>query len=316
MEGVYFDLAISNTTTLLLSLRNAPVDTTKSNTATFEITGSPLSLENAGHLSFHSVALSGIAAPPVSLLARVDMEEYILLPNSSSLVSVRRGDLDASRDHNARIIAPMTDNHGRGVVELEGVWLSKGAKLVRVEGSLLTDETEEEDDLQAENENIGGKHRLGLSRLMAGSGQREKLADSSDEEGDDVTRTNGERRKVLEIITDTPGSLGGKSKGRRTGGADGLLAGVMGWEYLLGDMFGVDHVGISVEGICLVQNCLGGVGEPSGMGDVFFRRSVSPTCSLVMGVEVLGNINIVTVDPKTPNTMNTLGCFTPTFQTW
>lgn len=271
---MYFDLTISNTTTLLLSLRNSPDYAVRGRTAISRATASPSPLINAGHLSFHSAALSGVAARPISLLARVDMEEYVLLPNSSSLVSVRLGDLDPSKDHNVRIIAPMTDDHGRGVIEMDGIWVSKGAKLLRVEGSPLDEEVEDEDGLHAENENIGEKHRLGLSRLIASSARGKTLEDISEEEDDDAARPNGERRKVLEVITDSPGSFGGKNRGRRTGGADGLLAGVMGWEYLLGEMFGTDHVGISVDGMCLIQNCIGGAGEPSGMGDVFFRRLV------------------------------------------
>lgn len=83
---------------------------------------------------------------------------------------------------------------------------------------------------------------------------------------------NRERRKVLEVVTDSPGSFTRKQRSQRSGGADGLLAGVMGWEYLLGEMFGADHVGIGVDGMCLTQDCIGGTGSPAGMGDVFFRR--------------------------------------------
>ena len=54
----------------------------------------------------------------------------------------------------------------------------------------------------------------------------------------------------------------------------GLLAGGMGWEYLLGEIFGADHVGVGVDGMGLTQDCIGGVCEPSGIGDVFFRRLV------------------------------------------
>ena len=93
---------------------------------------------------------------------------------------------------------------------------------------------------------------------------------TSDE--DEIPIEIQERKKILEVITDSPGSLSGRQRGRRTGGADGLLAGVMGWEYLLGEMFAADHVGIGVDGMCLTQNCVGGTGQPAGMGDVFFRR--------------------------------------------
>jgi hypothetical protein len=46
----------------------------------------------------------------------------------------------------------------------------------------------------------------------------------------------------------------------------------MGWEYLLGEMFGSDHVTIGMYGMCLIQNCIGGAGSPIGLADVFFQR--------------------------------------------
>ena len=169
----------------------------------------------------------------------------------------------------------MTDDHGRGTVELEGLWLSKGGKLVRVDGSLLSQEYADEDSFHAENDQVGERHRTGLNGLMkeTGHGDTVRVAMSSKDEENRIEIQD--RKKILEIITDSPGSLSSKTKGRRTGGAAGLLAGVMGWEYLLGEMFGADHVSIGVDGMCLTQNCIGGTSQPAGMGDVFFRRSVT-----------------------------------------
>lgn len=207
----------------------------------------------------------------MSLLARVDDEEYVLLPNSSSLVSVCSNNLDPRREHRVRIVAPMTDNHGHGVVELEGLWLSKGGKLAKVAGSLFSEEYADEDLLKAENELVGERHRTGLSAVEKDGSNRRNRPNAIEEEEETLVATQ-ERKKILEIITDSPGSFTGKQRGQRTGGADGLLAGVMGWEYLLGEMFGSDHVDIGVDGMCLTQNCVGGTGSPAGMGDVFFRR--------------------------------------------
>ena len=226
-----------------------------------------------GHLSFRPVSLRDKPAPPISLLARVDQEEYILLPNSTALVEIRSGDLNPNVEHHVRIIAPMTDDNGTGTVEFEGLWLSKGGKILRVEGSLLAEKYEDEDALQAENESIGEKHRLGLSGIMNDDGRRKSVEETADDQEDGEIFATGDRKKILEVITDNLGHFGGKNKGRRTGGADGLLAGVMGWEYLLGEMFGVDHVSIGVDGMCLTQDCIDGTGEPYGIGDVFFRRS-------------------------------------------
>ena len=229
------------------------------------------SLSDHRHFHFHPIASNEKPAPPISLLAQVDDQEYILLPNSSSLVAVRSNDLDKNKEHRVRIIAPMIDDHGRGVIELEGLWLSKGGKLVKVARSILGEEFMDEDLLKAENDHVGAKHRAGLKELEDdgnGKSDREKLIDEEEQ----LLTAYQSRKKLLEVITDAPGSYSGKQRGRRAGGADGLLAGVMGWDYLLGEMFGVDHVSIGVDGMCLTQDCIGGTGQPAGIGDVFFRR--------------------------------------------
>ena len=269
---MYFDITVANTTTLLLSLHNTQEPPTKASTGILSPTSIPVPAPNIGHLSFRPDSKRDKPAPPISLLARVDQEEYILLPNSTALVAIRSQDLNPNVEHHVRIVAPMTDDNGRGIFEFEGLWLSKGGKLSRVEGSLLDQEFEDEDALQAESEKVGEKHRLGLSGIMRDNGHRKSMEEIAADEEDDGPSAVEDRKRILEVITDNPGSLGGKHRGRRTGGADGLLAGVMGWEYLLGEMFRVDHVGIGVDGMCLTQECIGGTGEPYGIGDVFFRR--------------------------------------------
>lgn len=227
---------------------------------------------HSNHYSFHPIP-GDKAAPPVSLLAEVDDQEYILLPKSSSLVTISSKGLDERTEHHVRVVAPMTDDHGLGVIELEGLWLSKGGKLVKVAGSLLSEDYVDEDLFNAENDRVGEKHRTGLDDIEkdgTSKSGRQKASDIA--EDDDFAFANQDRKKLLEVITDSPGSLTGRQRGRRTGGADGLLSGVMGWEYLLGEMFGADHVGIGVDGMCLTSDCIGGSGEPAGMGDVFFRR--------------------------------------------
>lgn len=260
-----------NTSSLLLALHNAPEQEPSTSSSMPE--APPLLVHgHRKHYSFHPIP-GDKAAPPVSLLAEVDDQEYIVLPNSSSLVTISANGLDEKTEHHVRIVAPMTDDHGLGVVELEGVWLSKGGKLVKVAGSLLSEDYVNEDLLNAENDQVGERHRTGLNDIEKdGTSKSGRQKASEIVEDDDFSSGNQDRKKLLEIITDSPGSLSGKQRGRRTGGADGLLSGVMGWEYLLGEMFGADHVGIGVDGMCLTPDCIGGSGEPAGMGDVFFRR--------------------------------------------
>ena len=221
------------------------------------------------HVPFRPISSKEKPAPPVSLLARIDQEEYILLPNASALVSICNNYLSIEDEHRIRIIAPMTDDHGQGIIELEGLWLSKGGRLLRVEGSLLSEEYENEDSFSAENDQVGEKHRTGLHGLPNSNRNYDSELKENIDEQDETSSVSQARKKVIEIVSDCPGSFSGRN---RTGGADGLLAGVMGWEYLLGDMFGADHINIGVDGMCLTQNCIGGFGQPSGIEDVFFRR--------------------------------------------
>ena len=270
--GVYFDILVANTTTVMLSLHNAAKhETTSVSSIPLAPTSSALAT-SLGHFSFRTSPLIERAASPISLLAQVDQEEYVLLPSSFAFVSIRSGDLDQHAEHQIRVIAPMTDDNGKGVFQLEGIWLSKGGKLSRVEGSTLSEEYEDEDALIAENEKVGKAHRLSLNTLLRENGRRKSVQEISNDKEDDLPSALESRKKSIEIITDNLGSLSNRHRRERTGGADGLLAGVMGWEYLLGEMFGADHVDIGVDGMCLTQECIGGVGEPFGVGDVFFRR--------------------------------------------
>ena len=268
--GAYFDLTIKNTTSLLLALHNAPYQESSTPSSVLE---APTRLVHGHrkHYSFHPISADN-AAPPISLLAQVDDEEYILLPNCSSLVTISFKGLDARTEHHIRIVAPMTDNYGLGIVELEGLWLSKGGELVKVPGSLLSEDYVNEDSFNAENDQVGAKHQTGLNDIGKDGISKSGRQTAGIVAEDDSSSVDQDRKKLLEIITDSPGSLSGKQRIGRTGGVDGLLSGVMGWEYLLGEMFRADHVGIGVEGMCLVPDCIGGTGESAGMGDVFFRR--------------------------------------------
>ncbi|KAI4218858.1 MAG: hypothetical protein LQ349_008543 [Xanthoria aureola] len=272
--GVYFDIIIKNTTSLYLSLRNSPNQAAVSAAAS-SAEASP-SLSSKGHLSFRPNSANDKPAPPISLLARVDQEEYVLLPKASALVPVCSGSLQHDTVHNIRIIAPMTDDGGRGVIQLEGIWLSKGGYFERIEGLSSSDGSSDGDPLSAQSDEVGEKHRSGLSKLLRGSGHGGRVQHQEILHHEE-SRDFRDRRKNLEVITDIPGSFGGRNRGKRSGGADGLLAGVMGWEYLLGEMFSVDHTAIGVDGMCLIQECIGGVGHPAGLGDIFFRSGPPDT---------------------------------------
>ncbi|KAH8803904.1 hypothetical protein F5882DRAFT_425342 [Hyaloscypha sp. PMI_1271] len=170
------------------------------------------------------------SAAPISLLARVDDEEYIVLPNATTITSIRRGNLEPNSRHDIRIIAPMVSSDSLETLQVEGIWIDEGAQLLPCETST---------DL-----------------------------------GDNFPPAqcpSPVQNKVLEIVTDMPGSKAGKDKHKESGITHEILGGVTGWEYLLGEMFGSDHVTIGMDGMCLIQDCFGGRGSPVGLADVFFQ---------------------------------------------
>lgn len=221
---MYFDFAFKGSKTVLLSLHN------KDQLRQLPKQGFISTTPSLAFLPPTNVS----SAAPISLLARVDDEEYIVLPNSTSVIPIRRGNLDPTSRHNIRIIAPMVSSYSLEILQVEGIWIDAGGQLLPYETSMGSDD---------------------------------KLSP-----GDQIQYPSLAKNKMLEIVTDLLGSKARKDKRKYSGFAHGILGGVMGWEYLLGEMFGSDHVTIGMDGMCLIQDCIGGTGSPVGLADVFFQR--------------------------------------------
>ncbi|TVY68783.1 hypothetical protein LSUE1_G006151 [Lachnellula suecica] len=220
--GVYFDFTLNGTRTVLLSLHNADISDQIP-----VVVKSPIKSPNMAFLPSTNTS----SAEPISLLVRVDDEEYIVLPNATSIVTVRKGNLDVRTHHTIRVIAPMVRDNVIETLQVNGLYIDQG-------GQLLPYDTTP-------------------SRLQEETATRELTTQSIP--------------KMLEVVTDLPGSTTGRDKRRSIGTTRGILGGVMGWEYLLGEMFGTDHVTIGMDGMCLIQDCIGGRGSPAGLADVFFQ---------------------------------------------
>lgn len=253
--GAYLDIRVNGTARVYLELGNEGQGRRK---VREKYRKAEEQMEAWAHLEFQERP-GEKPAKPISILSRVDEEEYVLLPNASHLISLTGSGLSSNTHHDIRVIVPMIGGDETNVAQVAGVWLDKAGSLLRIEGSPLDEEIDDEDIQKAESDTIGKKHREGLSDLS-------KWRNDDEEEEVPV-----ERRKVVEIITDTPNRPKPDHHGRY-GGGHGLLAGVMGWEFLLGEMFGIDHVSTGVDGMCLTQDCIGGTAEPVSMADVFFRR--------------------------------------------
>jgi len=223
---VYFDFAINGSKTVLLALQNSD-----------EVTNLPVKRSTSNRLSLLPPTNVSSAAP-ISLLARVDDEEYLVLPSASGIVPIRKGNFDANSRHDVRIIAPMATSDGLETLQVQGIWIDEGGRLLPCENP-----TSSKNSVSAED--VGSQIQYPLL----------------------------EKPKMLEIVTDLPGAKTGKDRQNNNGMTHAILGGVMGWEYLLGEMFGSDHATVGMDGMCLIQDCVGGRGSPVGLADVFFQRS-------------------------------------------
>jgi hypothetical protein len=222
--GVYFDISFNQSTSIYIKLFNSP----SSSENHYPTQTSIHPIQALDHLQFRANN-ENVPSQPLSILAQVDDDEYIVYKSASGLIQIKSNELDPQLTHQVRIIAPMTDNFGIGTIEVEGILLDKEAQIFWPKGS------------------------------------RDNNLEGSKDEDDNIPIP----AKSIEIITDYLGALGlGK---RDTTGREGPIGGVMGWEYLLGDMFGADHSRTAVDGMCLVQSCIGGVGTPVSLVDTFFR---------------------------------------------
>lgn len=194
-QGAYFDFSVNGTRTIFLSLHNAEK--------------APQMIQETSSGLIFGLLPNSSNSKPISLLARVDNDEYHVLPNASSIVPIRTRNLDPITRHDVRIIAPMTSGTAVETLQVDGLWIEET-------GTLLP--------LAAEN-------HPGIDTSLEGPLSFE------------VTP----RKRFLEVVTDLPGSIPFESENRRNGATREVVGGVLGWEYLLGEMFASDHVTIGMD---------------------------------------------------------------------
>jgi hypothetical protein len=197
---------------------------------------------------------------PMSLVSQIDGDKYTWFRQAGKgLIAIAEASLDARKDHFIRIRTSAVGERCRGL-RFEGLWLNTGGHLIPSQGSeangwqgLISDAAPNLPNHSAQT------FRQGLLTYT-----RQTISDGS-LDGSRSQSSPAARRKVLEIMSDLPRSLPGHTDDER-------MKAVAGWEDLVGDMFGADHVSIAVDGICLSFPCPGGDAESVTSKDVFFRR--------------------------------------------
>jgi hypothetical protein len=141
-QGIYLDVAFNGSSTFFLSLHNYIQPTHAGESQSKNI--------SAGALLPPQLDTS--SAEPISLLAQVDDDEYIILPNATSLVTIRTKDLDPYSTHNIRIIAPMTGKDSIETFQFLGLWIDAEGQLIPVRNPNPTQEPKTEHEHDANNE--------------------------------------------------------------------------------------------------------------------------------------------------------------------
>lgn len=249
---------VRNCSSVYASIQDADVPKTTPED-TFEVndisktTGAPLRPRSEGSISI----------TPMSLVSQIDGDEYTSFPHcGKGLIAIAAASLDPKKDHFIRIRTSAVGERYLGL-RFEGLWLNVGGHLIPSRGTEASARQELISDVAPTLSN----HSAQASRQRFVTYTPETISGGS--LGDSRSQSPpAAARKVLEIMSDLPRSFPGHPDDERE-------KAVAGWEELVGDIFGADHVRIGVDGICLSLPCTGGMVEPATSKDVFFRRYAS-----------------------------------------
>ena len=187
---------------------------------------------------------------PAEILAiQGDQFEYV----DEGSLGVKPYDLVLQPENSFRVLAPLLSPSHNNCIQVDGIWLDKGAVL-----------------------------------LPAFDSEAQHTQDHN--EGSVVDSKQSSNRKWLEVVSDTPGLPGYPGYGNST--QQTIHKVFAKWEYFIGEMFGVDHTTIGLDGMCLIHSCIGGTGSPIGIGELYFKRLVNklirqnlpdyPKCSICL----------------------------------
>lgn len=212
-------------------------------------------------LSFHPLSEKTSPTGPVSLVSCIDHGEHRYFHRCGrGLVAVTAAPLEPSEDHIVRLVAPDIDGEAHEGMKFEGIWLNDGASLV----------SPQEKRWGTRRGIFPDVPQMLPNRSAQYSGQSLKT-DKVKGPGSNNLNDRGSQYspvfppKTLETVTDVRRSL-------RVQNESESLPAIKGWEDLVGDMFGVNHVSIAVDGLCLTSPCISSPDQPVTVKDAFFRR--------------------------------------------
>lgn len=252
--GAYLEFRVRNCSTAFAALHNTDIERT-----TQELALEGRSISEDIHLDFRPVSERARNAPPVSLISQIDNKEHETFWRSAKgLVAVAVGDLDASADHLIRLIATGTEHEEHGGLQFEGVWLNVGGALTSWHIQPTIPEVAPGAGALLPKKSA----KLSQSKMEMSGLQDTTVGGVSDKVSPYLPLGH---RKTVEMVSDVPRS-------RRSPVENGSLAAVKGFEDLVGDMFAVDHVSISMEGMCLTSPCIGATKQAASVREAYFRR--------------------------------------------
>lgn len=251
-----------NCSSVYLSLHNSDLHNNGQ-----ETTLNARDISQASHLNHLPISAKTRPASPVSLLSRIDNSEYQYFNRTGrGLVAIATGNLEPSKEHVIRIISPRVDGEEYAGMQFTGIWLNNGGTLVSPqERQMTTQPATAPDATSAPTED--------LTRYPKYSGYSRQYVEKDEirnQRGRDLNDKKSQTsfmlpQKTLEIVTDVPHTL----RAQNINSSRNVL---QGWQDLVGELFGVDHVSIMLNRMCVTSPCIGAAAQLANIKDAFFRR--------------------------------------------
>ncbi len=263
--GSYLEFVVRNCSSVYLLLYNSHLHNNIQETIP-----NARHISQASHLSHLPISEKTRPAFPIFLLSRIDNSEYQYFNRTGKeLVAIASGNLEPSKEHIIRIMSPNVNDKECAGIQFIGIWLNKGGMLVSPQEWQMT--TQPAMVSATASTLIDDFTRYpkdsGYSRqdLKMGKIQKTRSRDLDDNKSSNPFIFP---QKTLEIVTDVPNTL-------RAQNLNSSQNDLQGWEDMVGDLFGIDHVSIMLDRMCLTSPCMSTAAQPASIQETYFRRFCS-----------------------------------------